>query len=52
MSEVIYKEESYQVIGKCIEVHHQLGAGFLELLVENGIQIKSLSEEIYLLKSH
>jgi hypothetical protein len=31
MSEVIYKEESYQVIGKYIEVHNQLGAGFLEV---------------------
>jgi GxxExxY protein len=40
MSEVIYKEESYQVIGKCIEVHNQLGAGFLEVVYKDALQLE------------
>ena len=27
---IIHKEESYQIIGICIEVHNNLGAGFSE----------------------
>ena len=31
MSEkILFKEESYQIIGKCMEVHNYLGPGFLE----------------------
>jgi len=29
MEKIIFKEESYQIIGKCMEVHNNLGAGFL-----------------------
>ena len=28
--ELIYKKESYEIIGACIEVHNDKGAGFLE----------------------
>lgn len=27
MSELLYKEESYAIIGRCMEVHNQLGHG-------------------------
>ena len=30
MTEIIHKEESYRIIGLCMEVHNNLGAGFLE----------------------
>ena len=32
MSDIIYKEESYEIIGHCFEVHNNLGAGFLDCL--------------------
>ncbi len=28
MEKILFKEESYQIIGKCIEVHNNIGAGF------------------------
>ena len=37
MSEIIYKEESYAIIGLCMEIHNQLGHGFSEI-VYNFIQ--------------
>lgn len=38
MSDIIYKEESYQIIGKCMEVHNQLGAGFLEIVYKDALE--------------
>lgn len=35
---IIYKEESYHIIGKCIEVHNQLGAGFLEIVYKDALE--------------
>jgi GxxExxY protein len=38
MENIIYKEESYQIIGKCMEVHNQLGAGFLEIVYKDALE--------------
>ena len=38
MDEIIYKEESYQIIGKCFEVHNNLGPGFLEIVYKDPLE--------------
>ncbi|MDP2058493.1 MAG: GxxExxY protein [Flavobacterium sp.] len=38
MSDIIYKEESYQIIGLCMEVHNNLGAGFLEIVYKDALE--------------
>ena len=38
MSKLIYKDESYQIIGKCFEVHNNLGAGFLEIVYKDALE--------------
>jgi len=38
MEKLIYKEEAYQIIGKCMEVHNNLGAGFLEIVYKDALQ--------------
>ncbi|MCC5928903.1 MAG: GxxExxY protein [Cyclobacteriaceae bacterium] len=36
---LIYKEESYRIIGKCMEVHNELGHGFLEIVYKDALEL-------------
>ncbi|MBY0348057.1 MAG: GxxExxY protein [Hydrotalea flava] len=38
MEKIIYKEESYSIIGVCMEVHKFLGAGFLEIVYKDALE--------------
>jgi len=40
MNKVIYKEESYGIIGKCMDVHNNLGAGFLEIVYKDALELE------------
>ena len=35
---LILKEESYSIIGKCMEVHNNLGAGFAEIVYKDALE--------------
>ena len=37
---IIYKEESYKIIGVCMEVHKKLGPGFLERVYCEALEIE------------
>lgn len=32
MNNLIYKEDAYKIIGKCMEVHNNIGAGFIKIV--------------------
>ena len=38
MSKIIYKEESYQIVDKCFDVHNNLGPGFLEIVYKDALE--------------
>jgi len=38
MTNIIYKEESFRIIGICMDVHNQLGAGFLEIVYKDALE--------------
>jgi GxxExxY protein len=38
MEKIFYKEESYLIIGKCMEIHRNLGAGFLEIVYKDALE--------------
>ena len=40
MTELILKEESYQIIGACFEVYNAMGCGFLESVYHECLEIE------------
>ena len=38
MAELIHKDESYKIIGLCMEVHKNLGRGFLEVVYKDALE--------------
>lgn len=40
MAEIIYKQESYKIIGACFEVYKQKGCGFIELVYQECLKIE------------
>lgn len=46
MNDIIYKEESYLIIGGCIEVYNNLGRGFNEIVYKDALEIEFNSRSI------
>jgi GxxExxY protein len=44
---LIYKHEAYQIIGKCMEVHNELGHGFLEVVYKDALEVAFRLEGIH-----
>ena len=40
MEKIFFKQESYEIIGKCIEVYNTLGAGFLEIVYKDALEFE------------
>jgi GxxExxY protein len=41
--EIIFKEESYQIMGACFEVYKEMGCGFLEAVYQECLEIEFAS---------
>jgi GxxExxY protein len=46
MAEILYKEESYQIIGACMEVHKELGPGFTEPVYQEALEKQFIKNSI------
>lgn len=42
----LYKQESYNIIGACMEVHTELGSGFLESVYQEALEIEFIDNKI------
>ena len=40
MTEILFPDESYAIMGACFEVHNQLGSGFVELVYQEALEIE------------
>ena len=47
MTEIIYKEESFRIIGLCMEVHNNLGKGFLEIVYKDAFEYELRKNNIH-----
>lgn len=46
MSEFLYKNETYDLIGVALEVHNVLGSGFLEAVYQEAFEIELIRQNI------
>lgn len=45
-NKILYKDESFKIIGACMKVHRSLGAGFFEAVYEEAMEKEFLSQQI------
>ena len=46
MAEIIFPEESYQIVGACFEVYNEMGSGFLEAVFQECLEMEFADREI------
>ncbi|MEO2050600.1 MAG: GxxExxY protein [Allomuricauda sp.] len=46
MSQIIYKNESYFVIGLCMDIHNELGKGFSEAVYSDALEMELKSNGV------
>jgi len=39
MNNLIYKDECYKIVGACMDVHNELGCGFLEPVYQESLEL-------------
>lgn len=44
--EFLYKDESYKILGCCMEVHSNLGCGFLEAVYQEALELEFIRNSI------
>ena len=46
MVDILYKDESYKIIGSCFTVHRKLGAGFLESVYQEALEKQFIIDSV------
>ena len=46
MTEILFKEESYKVVGACFEVYNEMGCGFLESVYQECVEFEFADQQI------
>ena len=46
MAELIYKQQSYKIIGCCFEVYNELGHGYLEAIYQEALSLELTKQDL------
>ena len=46
MADLLFKDESYKIIGSCMRVHAELGAGFLESVYHEAFEKQFIKDNV------
>ncbi len=46
MSDIIYKDEAFEIIGICMDIHNELGSGFSEIVYKDALELELSSKQI------
>ena len=46
MAKLVYEDESFKIIGACMEVHKELGLGFLEGVYQEALAVEFKKQNI------
>jgi GxxExxY protein len=46
MTNLLYREEVYSIVGICMEVYNSLGYGFLEVVYKDAIEMEFIEKEM------
>jgi GxxExxY protein len=46
MTDIVYREESYRIIGACMEVYKDKGCGFLEAVFQECLELEFRDQQI------
>ena len=52
MAEIVFKEDSFQIIGACFEVYNEMGCGFLESVYQECLAIEFRLRQIPFVAQH
>jgi GxxExxY protein len=52
MNEIIYREESYKIMGACFEVYKTMGCGFLEAVYQECLEIELADRGVAFVPKH
>lgn len=47
MTDLLFKDESYKIIGSCFKVHRELGPGFSESVYQEALSIQFAKDDIH-----
>lgn len=46
MADILFKDESYRIIGACFEVYNEMGCGFLEAVYQECLALEFRDQNI------